>query len=613
MTAPVLRRAGIVVVAAAVLGGCAPERAPGEYLIDHAWRIFRTDPTPPPADGPGWERVTLPDFWGIAIRRHAIEGWFRASIELATAPPDTWALYLPRIGQNVTAWVNGVVVGDGGSMTPPLPRNWNRPLLLTIPPTLLRAGTNTIELHLVTHVGAPGYLRPFHLGPLSVLRPLYARRTWWQVTFAQIVGGTTLAGGLLLLAFTVRNERFEPVRWIAIALVLWAWSTADAFFQEIPVPTRLWEWSTASGLIWCPVAFVLGFHRILGRRRRRLERVLVWGAAATSGLLLVLPAIYFFTGMLAAVAIALGTAVYVMALAIRTGPGGRSRWALLIPTAIVVLAGAHDVFASATGIAPLGLFLSPYLPLMAIGLVAWRLLGAHLASVEETAALNRTLELRVDEKHAELARNYERLQGLERERAVASERERIMQDVHDGVGGQLVSALALVESGRHEPEEVGDVLRGALEDLRLVIDSLDPTDCDLLSVLGSARARLEPRLQRHGLQMRWEVREVPPLPGFGPETALQVMRVVQEAVTNVVKHAGARIIVVRTGDGATPEGAPGVFVEISDDGTGCPPDAPRGRGLTSMARRAERLGGRFVLESSAAGTTVRLWMPRAPG
>ena len=116
--------------------------------------------------------------------------------------------------------------------------------------------------------------------------------------------------------------------------------------------------------------------------------------------------------MLAAVAVTLGTAVYVMALAIRTGPGGRSRPALLVPLAVVVLVGVHDLVAAVTGRAPLGLFLSPYLPLMAIGLVAWRLLDAHLASVEETAALNRTLELRVEEKHAELARNYERLQAL---------------------------------------------------------------------------------------------------------------------------------------------------------------------------------------------------------
>ena len=157
------------------------------------------------------------------------------------------------------------------------------------------------------------------------------------------------------------------------------------------------------------------------------------------------------------------------------------------------------------------------------------------------------------------------------------------------------------------------MLRNALDDLRLVIDSLDPMDCDLLAVLGSARARLEPRLNRHGLHMRWEVREVAGLPGFGPETALQVMRVVQEAVTNVVKHAGASTIVMRTGDGRDPDGRAAVFVEIRDDGRGIRGQAPAGRGLAGMTRRARRLGGRLVIESAETGTTVRLWIPRAAG
>jgi signal transduction histidine kinase len=347
---------------------------------------------------------------------------------------------------------------------------------------------------------------------------------------------------------------------------------------------------------------VVGFHRILRQARPRLERGLAFVAGTVSVTLLVIPSLYFFTAMLGAVALALVMAVYLLQ--------GR-KLPLFVPTVVVLVVGTHDVVAATTGSAPFGVLFSPHLPLLAIGATAWQLLRQHLASVEETAALNRTLERRVEDKHAELERNYARVQGLERERAVANERERIMQDVHDGVGGQLVSALALVESATHGPEELSDVLRGALEDLRLVIDSLDPTDCDLLAVLGTVRARLAPRLQRHGLQMRWDVREVAPLPAFGPEMALQVMRVVQEAVTNVVKHAGARTIAVRTRDAFDAAGRPGVCVEIHDDGRGYTANAPRGRGLTGMERRAARLDGRLDVASSDAGTTIRLWIPRA--
>jgi len=604
----VRRHAAIAICLVLTLAGCMAEDAPGGHEIADVWRIYQAGPVPPPDDAPGWERIRLPDFWGIDVRRHAVEGWYRATFRLDAVPDEPWAVYLPRIGQTVAVWVNGEFVGDAGRFTEPLPRNWNRPLLLTVPASLLHEGDNGLRIRLLTHVGAPGFLRQFHVGPLRVLRPLYARRTWWQVNLTQIVGGSTLAGGLLLLAFALRNPTFGPVRWIAVALVLWAWSTADAFFQETPIPTRLWEWSTAAALVWCPVAFVLGFHRMLERPQPRLERVMVTAAAVMSVTLLVVPRLYFFTAMLVVVGLALAMAVYMVSLAAHAGLKDARRPLLLVPTVTVVLVGLHDVGAVVTGTALLGIILSPYLPLMAIGATAWSLLSRHLDSVQETEALNRTLERRVEEKHAELERNYVQLRRFEHERAVTGERERIMHDVHDGVGGQLVSALAMVEGGR-SVDAVGDVLRSALEDLRLVIDSLDPTEYDLLAVLGAVRARLEPRLGRHGLQMRWEIREVAPLPGFGPEMALQVMRVVQEAVTNVVKHAAAQTITVRTGEAPEATGRRGVFVEIRDDGRGYRADAPRGRGLASMERRAERLGGRLVVTGSAPGTVVRLWIP----
>src|SRR5262249_35045716 len=160
---------------------------------------------------------------------------------------------------------------------------------------------------------------------------------------------------------------------------------------------------------------------------------------------------------------------------------------------------------------------------------AWVLLGRLVDAHRETVALNRDLERRVDEKHRELEANYARVANLERQHAVAEERARLMRDVHDGVGGQLVSALALVEQSDTGPEEIVDSIRAALEDLRFVIDSLDPSEDDLLSVLGSVRSRLEPRLSRHGLRFAWQVTDLPAVEGFGPDMALQAMRIVQEA------------------------------------------------------------------------------------
>jgi signal transduction histidine kinase len=92
--------------------------------------------------------------------------------------------------------------------------------------------------------------------------------------------------------------------------------------------------------------------------------------------------------------------------------------------------------------------------------------------------------------------------------------------------------------------------------------------------------------------------------------ALQVMRVVQEAITNVVKHADAATITVRTGEAPDVERGPGVFVDVEDDGRGVGPDPAAGRGLAGMRRRAARLGGVVAVEGTGTGTRVRLWLPR---
>ena len=69
-----------------------------------------------------------------------------------------------------------------------------------------------------------------------------------------------------------------------------------------------------------------------------------------------------------------------------------------------------------------------------------------------------------------------------------------MADMHDGIGGQLISKLSLVENGEASKEQVAAALRECIDDLRLAIDSLEPAGDDLLPVLGNLRYRLEPRL-----------------------------------------------------------------------------------------------------------------------
>ena len=90
-------------------------------------------------------------------------------------------------------------------------------------------------------------------------------------------------------------------------------------------------------------------------------------------------------------------------------------------------------------------------------------------------------------------------------KASAQERQRIMQDMHDGLGSQLLSSLMLVERGAMSNEQVAQILRESIDDMRLAIDALAAEDSDLLAALGNMRFRMEPRLKGAGMDLQWDV------------------------------------------------------------------------------------------------------------
>jgi PAS domain S-box-containing protein len=204
----------------------------------------------------------------------------------------------------------------------------------------------------------------------------------------------------------------------------------------------------------------------------------------------------------------------------------------------------------------------------------------------------------------------ERLRG-EKERLLLLERERMTREMHDGLGGQLVSTIAMLERGRSTQSEVTESLRSALDDMRIAIDSLDPTTTDLTTSLGKLRARLEPLLRRNGVVLRWQIENIPGLDNYPPEQSLHFLRIIQEAVTNAIRHAKASEVSVRIRSGDARGDV--LSIEIRDDGQGFRPDAiPGGRGIRHMKSRAEALGGelRFDWEESGTQIELRVAIPR---
>ncbi|MGA5419118.1 sensor histidine kinase [Streptomyces lavendulocolor] len=183
--------------------------------------------------------------------------------------------------------------------------------------------------------------------------------------------------------------------------------------------------------------------------------------------------------------------------------------------------------------------------------------------------------------------------------AVHDERRRIERDLHDGVQQRLVALGMLIGRARRhrDPERAGELLlqaheetRHALAELREVAWRVYPAVLDEAGL----RAALESVVERGPLPVAL-IYEVPvPLPR---QVETVVYFVVSEAVTNVVKHAGATRVDVRVAVHGRV-----LTVAVRDDGGGGAD--PRGSGLTGLASRVAALDGRFALDSPPGGPTV---------
>jgi len=198
------------------------------------------------------------------------------------------------------------------------------------------------------------------------------------------------------------------------------------------------------------------------------------------------------------------------------------------------------------------------------------------------------------------------------------ERRRLRRDLHDGLGPALAALLMRVDTLRNllrarlddDASAVADEgllalragIQGTVADVRRIVEGLRPPALDELG-LPDAVAQLADRLTA-GAELTVQV-SADPLPRLEAAVEVAAYRITQEALANVLRHAGARSASVRLESGQG-----GLVVEIRDDGHGVVVPRADGVGLASMRERAEEIGGTFgLVPRPGAGTTIRAFLP----
>ena len=225
------------------------------------------------------------------------------------------------------------------------------------------------------------------------------------------------------------------------------------------------------------------------------------------------------------------------------------------------------------------------------------LIRRFIDSLRKTQFYADHLKKLVARREEQLRQNYVKMQKLEQEKTIVDERERIMRDIHDGFGGHLVSTLAMLERPNAELPAVKQNIQDALADLRLVIDSLDFDSQDITTALGMFRSRNMRKIKQAGFDLKWGIQDIETPQDFGAEKTLQLLRIVQEAITNCLKHCYGDTITVITGKGNDGH----CFVQIEDNGCGIPENYQAGRGLASMYKRADKIRANLKIANNTSG------------
>jgi signal transduction histidine kinase len=202
------------------------------------------------------------------------------------------------------------------------------------------------------------------------------------------------------------------------------------------------------------------------------------------------------------------------------------------------------------------------------------------------------------------AASEEALEGARRSR----DRERILRDLHDGVGSQLLGLIARARAGKLETATLARELEDCFEDLRLIVSSMDPVEPSLEETLGELRLRVHRQCDSMGVALGWHCDDTSQL-RLSADATLQLLRAVQEMLSNALRHAKARAVALRVCLEGQRE--PLLRVSVEDDGVGFDPErlVRTGRGLPSLKARAHKLSGTLRVSSSSKGTRVELRVP----
>ncbi|AGU47588.1 putative signal transduction histidine kinase [Variovorax paradoxus B4] len=621
----------LVVMAAFFSASDAGQETAALHLTHADWQVedapgFRAMPLAVDGEAlpPAWQPVELPLALPIALLRQADGStstgetritWLRLSTHGLPATPAPLALYGARIKTDgtIAVYANGRLV-HRAQVQGPLWNSTRTPLWVLLNKASDGAPLNEILVRMEHTQSAQVAVSSLWLGPVEALEARHRMRQWLQQELPAMLSAAFMAVGVFALFVWFRRSH-ETGYLLFFNLATTSFLRSLHFYVGVPVANDWFAWLTVNSLFWLVAVVHFALRQLHGRRLKWLTCAVVAWTALTGVLTLPGLAILRNTPQVTPL-IYIGAALMGVAVAL---VGGVSAWRrsgegrlVAVGIGVCVLLGVSDWLLQNNFVSPEGWYLGAYTNAVTFSVFGVLMYRRYVSAIAEVERVNASLARRLEAREAELELSHRRLREVEKMQTISDERQRLMQDMHDGLGSSLISAIRSVEGGSMSDDKVSQMLKSCLDDLKLTIDSMEPLEDDLLLLLATLRYRLGPRLESSGVALQWEVQELPALDWLDPTSALHILRIVQESIANVLRHT--RATGIRVG---TERQASGVRVSIEDNGQGFDVEKAMagagGRGMQNQQRRAQAIGGAVSWRSGPQGTLFTLWLPLKRG
>lgn len=481
---------------------------------------------------------------------------------------------------------------------------WNTPLRLVLP-----VDARTVYLGLPV-IPTEGFAYGTALvGTADQIAMAWQNRDLWMTNLPRAASVVALLLALMTLPMTLQHRQ-DPVYALFTANALvWSATNLQYLYDITGNPGQ----STWFGLVmdlsvnWNVMLTLLFAFEFQPRRMPWVTGALLAYAALSSLLAIGMKAAGAYSlvanHMGNAVAFTIGLAVYIY----RFSQAPSREGAVLLLVLLGALgAGTHTLMYVSNMSHPDHVFTFPYAVLGSFFAFLYAVSRRSAQAIRVAQQHQAELTHRLAEQKVQLQSQHQHIAKLELRQQLASQRELMRQDLHDGLGSNLTSALFQARKGQLSQQDTVLLLQEMAQELRQLSAQL-PASLGLNDVLAELRQRIQRRLAQGGVTLRWNVApSLPALAQLPAEAGTQLRALLNEAVANVIKHSQASSIDLST---CVMDGH--LCVQIADNGIGFDPQGSHtGRGLKGMAARAQSMGWRLAIES-ASGHGCR-WVLRIP-